>query len=141
MMTVYDKAKYHYDNDFPPQLSQDQAYVHIGFFLGWLIEKELCSEEFLEDYEEEIKAFKARELLSSRLFKMAAGVLASDMLNEEGNAFAASKYDSYMSDYLYILNQEDAESSYHVPDTWENYKLICEELDIVYEMWCQKRER
>ncbi|REK75111.1 hypothetical protein [Paenibacillus paeoniae] len=139
-MAVYDKAKYHYDNDFPKELSRDQAYVHSGFFLGWLIDRNLCSEEFLEDYEEEIKDFKARKLLSSQLFKKAAGVLASDMLNEVGNAFAESKYDSYMSDYLYVLNLEEVESVYHVPDTWDNYELICDELDIVYEMWCEKRE-
>jgi len=139
MMTVYDKAKYHDESVLLEQLAADQAYVHIGYFLGWLVDQELYSEEFLEDFEEEIEDFKARKLLSSQFFKKAAGVLASDMLNEEGNAFAASKYDSYLSDYLYVLNQEDAESVYHVPDTWENYELISSELDIVYQMWCEQR--
>ncbi|MCR8657813.1 DUF7832 domain-containing protein [Paenibacillus endoradicis] len=137
-MTAYDKAKYHYENDFPNELSQDQAYVHIGFFLGWLIEKDLCSEEFLEDFIEDIEAFKARKLTSPQLLKKAAGVLASDMLSEEGNAFTESGYDSYMSDYLYFLDQEDAESVYHVPDTWENYEMIRERLDEEYEIWSEK---
>ncbi|MNJ57646.1 hypothetical protein D3C77_532440 [compost metagenome] len=139
-MTVYDKAKYHYNGDFPEELSHDQAYVHIGFFLGWLIERNLCSTEFLNKYTEHIAAFKARDLLCSQLCKKTAGVLASDMLNEEGNAFAEKGYESYVSDYLYFVDHEDAESTYDVEDNWEHYEMVRDELDISYEMWCERRQ-
>jgi len=139
-MTVYDKAKYHYDGDFPAELSHDQAYVHIGFFLGWLVDKGLCSNEFLDKYRTDVEAFKARKLLSSQLCQKTAGVLAADMLNDEGNAFAERGYESYLSDYLFFVNHDDAESVYHVPDTWENYEMIQEQLDIKYEMWCERRK-
>lgn len=140
-MIVYDKAKYHYNGDFPAELSHDQAYVHIGFYLGWLVDKGLCSNEFLNKYRSDVEAFQARKLLGSQLCKKASGVLAADMLNEEGNAFAESNYRSDMSDYLYFVNQEDAESAYHVPDTWENYEMIQEQLDIDYEMWRERRNQ
>jgi hypothetical protein len=31
---VYDKAKYHYQGDFPNDISIDQSFVHTGMFLG-----------------------------------------------------------------------------------------------------------
>lgn len=139
-MTVYDKAKYHYNGDFPEGLSHDQAYVHIGFFLGWLIERNLCSTEFIDRYTETVEAFKARKLLCSQLCKKTAGVLAADMLSEEGNAFAEKGYESYLSDYLYFVNHEDAESVYEVEDNWEHYEMVRDELDISYEMWCDRRQ-
>src|SRR6478735_390289 len=43
MTTVYDKAKWHYEGDFPSNLSEKQAFVHTGMYLGWIIEENLYS--------------------------------------------------------------------------------------------------
>ncbi|MDM5319251.1 hypothetical protein RGT17_02390 [Bacillus altitudinis] len=43
---VYDKAKYHYDGEFPKDLSIEQAFVHTGMFLGWIIDKKILMEKF-----------------------------------------------------------------------------------------------
>ncbi|MHA7966882.1 DUF7832 domain-containing protein [Paenibacillus sp. CAU 1782] len=134
-MTVYDKAKYHYDGDFPRELDEFQAYVHTGFFLGWLVDRDMYSESFATNLEESIAEFKARALTGPQLYKKAAGVLAADMLNETGIAFADRHYDSYLLDYSYYVNHEDAESLYHVADTWEHYEMIREQLDDIYEDW------
>lgn len=134
-MTVYDKAKYHYNGDFPSDLDEFQAYVHTGFFLGWLVDHNLYSESFAQNYETWIAQFKARKLTGPQLYKKAAGVLAADMLNETGIAFADRYYDSYLLDYSYYVNHEDAESLYHVADTWEHYEMIQEQLDDIYEDW------
>src|SRR5262245_20687641 len=32
---VYDKAKYHYDGDYPKGLPRPQAFVHTGMLIGW----------------------------------------------------------------------------------------------------------
>jgi hypothetical protein len=45
---VYDKAKYHYDGKFPPELPTEQAFVHPGLYLGWLIDLNLYSADFAE---------------------------------------------------------------------------------------------
>ena len=36
---VYDKAKYHYSGDYPPDLPDEQAFVHTGFYLAWIIDR------------------------------------------------------------------------------------------------------
>ena len=58
--TVYDKAKWHYDGDYPSALAHSQAFVHTGMFLGWLIDHDLVSEEFVEDTSDGIGRFKRR---------------------------------------------------------------------------------
>ncbi|GGG03139.1 hypothetical protein GCM10010912_54840 [Paenibacillus albidus] len=71
-----------------------------------------------------------------QLYERAGGVLASHMLNEAGNVYTASRYDNYLSDYLFYLNLEDeVESPYHVPDTWENYEAIKFNLDEDFQYW------
>jgi hypothetical protein len=45
---VYDKAKYHYDGKFPPELPTEQAFVHTGLYLGWLVDLNLYSADFAE---------------------------------------------------------------------------------------------
>lgn len=41
---IYDKAKYHYEGDFPQELPMEQAFVHTGMFLGWVIDNNLFKE-------------------------------------------------------------------------------------------------
>ena len=38
---VFDKAKWHYEGNFPGDLDERQAFVHTGMFLGWIIDKDL----------------------------------------------------------------------------------------------------
>ena len=37
---VYDKAKWHFGGEFPKELNNFQGYVHTGFYLTWIIEKD-----------------------------------------------------------------------------------------------------
>ncbi|MGP6149634.1 hypothetical protein LZP85_08860 [Priestia flexa] len=64
MTTVYDKAKWHYEGDFPEDLDEDQGFVHTGMYLGWVIDdNNLYSEEFHQAPSNEI-AKVHQELLS-----------------------------------------------------------------------------
>ena len=36
--TIYDNAKSHFLGNFPDSLPIEQAYVHIGMYLGWIID-------------------------------------------------------------------------------------------------------
>ena len=65
---VYDKAKYHYEGDFPQELPMEQAFVHTGMFLGWIIDNHLFSDEFLEETEEEINKFKLRKMTGTQVY-------------------------------------------------------------------------
>ena len=43
MSEVYDKAEYHFGGQWPDGLPEEQAYVHTGMFLGWLMQRGLVS--------------------------------------------------------------------------------------------------
>ncbi|MEK5232007.1 hypothetical protein MHB42_09550 [Lysinibacillus sp. FSL K6-0232] len=137
MVIVYDKAKYHIEGDFPANLAIKQAYVHTGMFVGWLIDNQLYSEELEEDGWEEIVHFQARRLTGTELYQAWDGVLTDDMLNREGNAFAASYFDfeqgCYLQDYEETFASYD--SLYAVEDTWENYWTLKAVIDQRYQEW------
>jgi hypothetical protein len=46
---VYDKAKWHFDGDFPKELDDFQGYVHTGMFLGWLVDNGLKVRKGISD--------------------------------------------------------------------------------------------
>lgn len=138
---VYDKAKYHYDGDFPKGLQRKQAFVHTGMFIGWLIEHDMIAKEFLD----ETQGFRERKLTGAQVYKAWDGCLTSDVLTDEGNAFAKYYYDGaggqggpYFEDYGVAL-VGDLPSLYHVKDTWENYDTIRKQIDQRYEDW--KRQK
>lgn len=134
---VYDKAKYHYDGEFPAGLPDEQAFVHTGIFLGWIVEHKLYSDDFAEDAEQ-IEAFINRKMTGAKLYEWFDGVLKDDMLNDEGNAFAMHYFNlekgAYMRDYTQVLCQ-DLPSEYHVKDTWDNYDKMKRRIEQRYNEW------
>jgi hypothetical protein len=140
--TVFDKAKWHYEGDYPAGLDEHQAFVHTGLFLGWIIDAGLYSEEFAEDCAKEIRRFKARKLTGPGVYRAADGVFADDMLNEEGLAFTRAYFDfekgKYLKDYEKLLSA-GLPSMYHVPDTWESYDTLKPQIDKRYAAWQKKR--
>ena len=133
---VYDKAKWHYEAD--QSLPEENAYTHSGMFLAWLIGKDLLASEFAEDFQTEIQRLRERRITPGSFFQFVDGVLASDMLNEEGNAFAASYFEfekgQYLGDYDELLVRQ-LPSPYHVADTWENYERLKQRIDERYSAW------
>jgi len=140
---VYDKAKYHYNGDFPKDLSRNQAFVHTGMFVGWLIEHDMVA----EDFRKETQGFKERKITGAQVYKAWDGCLISGALNDEGNSFAKYYYDgaegkggAYFEDYEAAL-LKDLPSMYHVEDTWQNYDTISKKIDQRYEAWKRKNRR
>lgn len=138
---VFDKAKWHYEGKYPTDLDEDQAFVHTGLFLGWIINAGLYSEEFADDFSKEIRRFKARKLTGPSVYRAADGVFVDDMLNEEGLAFAQAYFDletgKYIQDYEKLLTAK-LPSMYHVPGTWESYDAIKPQIDKRYAAWRKK---
>ena len=136
-MAVYDKARWHCEGDFPKGLPTTQGYVHIGFYLGWIIDRGLAGSLLLEDFADEVAQYRTHAITSTRLLQITDGVLDDQMLSEEGDRFTAHYYgDSdggYLSDYLATFPQ--MESLYHVEDTTENFEAIKKKRDVRYEAW------
>lgn len=65
----YDKAKYHFDSVIEEGLPLSQAYIHTGFYLGWLIDNNLLDEEFKEDFAESLALFTRREITALSFLK------------------------------------------------------------------------
>jgi hypothetical protein len=136
---VYDKAKWHYEGDFPEDQDSFQAYIHTGMFLGWLIDNNLVSEDFRDDFWHEIKDFQDGELTGPAVFlRCCDGVLTIDQLSETGNRFALSYFEfehgQYLKDYEEVVGQ-GLPSIYHVDDTWENYDKLKAVLNTRFAEW------
>ena len=139
---VYDKAKYHYGGQFHPNQTMEQALVHTGMYLGWIIDTGLYSEELAED-QETIGAFMAREITGPQVYQKYNGCFTGNMLNNEGNSFSQFYFDiesgRYLADYEDTLCQ-DLPSRYHVKDTWENYHKIKAVIDMRY-LECKQKSK
>ena len=135
---VYDKAKYHYEGKFPKDLPIEQAYVHTGMFLGWIIDANLHSKELQDECAQQIELFRKRKLSPVKIYVWWDGVLTDEMLNDEGNKFAHYYFDfskgKFPTDYDEVLCAE-VPTLYHVRDTWENYNKLKKRIDSRYEEW------
>ncbi len=125
---VYDKAKWHYDNDYPKHLDDFQAYIHTGMFITWAILNNLISAQYIENYSSSIDSVKQGTMSGAKFFEIYLdGTLSSNALSEEGNAFAykyLNKDDNlYLKDYIDCFTKH-LPSEYHVQDFLENYKKI-----------------
>ncbi len=132
---VYDKAKYHYDGDFPKDLPRENGGTHIGMFVAWAIHRGLVSPELAAEAPEEIQAVLARQKTGRELiFSYLDESVGDDELNDEGQAFGKSYYASntYGKDYEKLLGRD---SCYRVEDTWENFDLIAAMIDKRYVKW------
>lgn len=141
-LDVYDKAKWHFGGNFPEDLDIFQGYVHTGMFVGWLIDNDLMSEEYMQDcvFTEQ---FKKRELTGPQLFeKCGDGVLMLEDISHLGNQFALEYFNfdigQYLNDYEITLGQ-NLPSLYYVKDSWENYNKIKQVIDKRFEEWKAKK--
>ncbi|MVN87280.1 hypothetical protein GO986_10905 [Deinococcus sp. HMF7620] len=129
----YDKAKWHYDGDFPPELPPSQGFVHTGMFISWLAGRNLLADGLAAE------AIRTRQQTGAQVFEAWGGVLTSEMLTAEGNAFARHYYASetgggeYLNDYFNLF--DDLPSFYHVPDTWDNAARVAGLIDERYAEW------
>jgi hypothetical protein len=134
---VFDKAKWHYGGNFPMGLNPYHAYIHTGFFIGWLITNKLIVPPLLEEHKIEINQFLDRKITAPQLYRdQLDGVFDSEYLTEEGINFTSSYYDrgDYLNDYEQKLALS-LESLYNVEDTWDNYLTIIAVIDEKYKKW------
>lgn len=136
---AYDKAKYHYETIEEFGLPAEHACNPATFFLSWLIKNRLMSRRFERDGQSELALYLAGRMpINTLYYQRCDGCLMSDMLNDEGNAFAISYFDfqrgQYLQDYKTHL-QKDLQSEFHVEYTPENERLIHTVIDKRYGEW------
>lgn len=140
---VYDKAKYHRESVELAGLDEVQAEVHTAYFLGWLIDTDLLSDEMRDECAELIADYKSRKKTAIDVYGWWDCCLVDDMLSDDGNAFAQSYFDftngQYLADYADLLVQ-DLPSEFHVPYTWENYDIIRLQIDRRYAKWRESQK-
>jgi hypothetical protein len=134
--SIYDNAKTHFLGNFPQALPIEQAYVHIGIYLGWVIERELYSEYFAEEASCQIFRFKRKEISCTILSELWDGYLGHEFFNKEGNMFTYFYYGGglYHSDYKTLV-AKNLPSVYHVDDSWKNYEAMKQQLDFRFDSW------
>lgn len=134
--SIYDNAQKHFLGNFPKQLPIEQAYVHIGIYLGWIIEKELYSEYFEDEADTQIFRFKNRQISCTILAEVWDGYLGHELFNEEGNIFTYYYYGGglYHKDYQSVLATK-LPSIYHVNDEWPSFDKMSGLIDQRYADW------
>ena len=136
---VFDKAKWHLNENFPLELSSYQAYIHTGLYIGWLIKNKLISREFEIQNSGEITRFIQGEISPVRLYHdQMDGVFTSNDVNLEGYNFTKSYFDfengQYLTDYENALAQ-NLPSLFNVEDTKNNFQIISALIDNNYKNW------
>ena len=134
--SIYDNAKSHFLGNFPSDLPIEQAYVHIGIYLGWIIENEHYSEYFEDEADIQIYRFKNRQISCTILSEIWDGYLGYELFNEDGNLFTYYYYGSgiYRKDYETHL-AKSLPSIYHVKDSWENYDIMARQISHRFQEW------
>jgi hypothetical protein len=148
MAESYDKAKWHFEGDYPEDLPPENGGTHIGMFLAWTILNGLEGEPHRKESKRDLTRVRNRKMTGRDfLFRNCDGVLTEEDLNDEGNAFARSYfadpdrggYGKYMADYAKALDTAALPSEYHVEDTWENYDKLAALIDRRYAAWRKKQ--
>jgi len=132
----YDLARNHFLGDFPASLPIEKAYLHIGIYMGWIIDNDLYSEYFEDEASTEIYRFKRREIGCIILAEIWDGALSHELFSDETNLFTFYYYAGgiFKKDYAEVLVKSH-KTIYHVDDTWENFDRISKRITERFVEW------
>ena len=136
-MAYIDCADWHSGGAYPPELPSDNAGTHIGMYLAWIILRDLCSKELIQQSADTYDWVRSREVTGrDLLFTKLDGKFSDELLSPEGSAFTRSYYQTngYANDYDRVLGA-DLPTLYHVKDTWENFQKLAPVLDDRLAAW------
>jgi hypothetical protein len=89
-------------DDFPEDVPEENGATHIGMFLTWAIDKGLFVDPAIPP---EVVQSVRKRAMSGRdlLLNSYDGRLLSEILDDEGAAFAAKHYDGFLKDFQRLL--------------------------------------
>jgi len=133
---AYDKSKWHYDTISEFGLPLIFASHHIAYFMKWLIENNLMSEDFNQFSASKLSEFKKGSISALDLYISEGECLVDDMISDRGNEFALFYYEgrTYSEDYARTL-QNGLDSEYRIPFTDENYSTLKVVIDRRFADW------
>jgi len=138
---VYDKAKYHDETVHSFRLPEAHSCYHTVYFLRWLIEHGLMSDDFQAGNGPRYADGTCNEAVMET-YAWWDYCLVDDMLSEDGNAFAQFYFDfdkgQYIHDYTKLL-KGNLPSEFHIPLTEENYQKLKAVIDQRYTDWKARR--
>ncbi|RAV21217.1 hypothetical protein [Paenibacillus contaminans] len=141
---VFDKAKWHYEGDFPQELDSYQAYVPSGMFIAWVIKNDLTGKRSRKDDAADIELVKRNEMTGAQFFRRNwDGVLSSKELSDEADSFAREYLDIHNDLYTAVdftnVLAAGLPTIYHVEDSFENYRKIEPIITERYRDWKRRR--
>lgn len=142
-MGSIDRADWHYGNDFPKSLPEENGGTHIGMYLNWIIDNDLIGEIHIIESKNGIEKVKTGEITGRDfLFDYCDGKFWNQELNELGLEFTESYYSSnkYFRDYSNVL-AKDLDNIYEVKDNRQNYTIIKEKLDQRFKKWNSQKNK
>lgn len=140
----YDDADWHTGGNFPTDLSPSAAATHIGMFVGWAVLNGLAGDMHTVDFGAELETLKSRAITPGAWLLDACDAKFTDEdLNCDGNKFALAYYGnennlhtragSFLADYANTF--PDAETLYHIPDSWETFDAIAPVVRSRFDAW------
>ena len=99
----------------------ERAAVPLGMYVGWLAQHHLLSDALSEAAGSLVTRVRYREITGSELaLSGCGGVLESQHLNAEGQAFTEHYYPRYLDEF----REEFGGDPYAVADDWDHYDRI-----------------
>jgi hypothetical protein len=126
----YDDTEYHEEAAIEAGQPAEHGATHIGLFLSWLVRHDLHEPELFDD--RDLAEVRAGTMPGSDLLGLVDGKLLSDMLTDEGNAFAGARYDAYLDAYGTLFA---AEADYSIADDAAAEAKVNPLLDGMYADW------
>lgn len=136
-----DAAKHHRaaaPGDADPAL----AFLHAGYFLGWIVERGWLSEALATDRRVRAAAsrVRTRRMTGLELVRDHLGdAVHADQLSPEAREFAADEYDAYLADYARLLEGRGQEL-YRAKHSWATAGAVQALLDKRFRAWRKLRD-
>lgn len=133
----FDDWDWHIGTALPPGVPDLQGSVHIGMFLGWILDS-VRESEILQQYSiSEIDAFRRRVMTGSEVLRNACdGKLTDDDVEPSIIGFVVAYYgsDQYIEDYESVIS-DGLESPYLVCDEWIVFDKVKRMIDARFREW------
>lgn len=139
---IVDCLDWHY-GDYPTNVDKENAGIHMGMYLSWIINSELESEELARLYSDDINKIRNRQMTGKEfLISNCKGILNDKFICKLAREFTLGYYLSsredycqYLGDYIDTFLSEGIISLYSLDDSWENYDKIAKIISNRYEKW------
>jgi hypothetical protein len=127
---MYDKLDWHVDAALEAGQPEEHGFVHIGFYLAWLIRHDLHEPSWFPP--EHVAALKAGEMSGSDLADDIDAKLGSAEMSPEGRAFSDARYRRYLEAYAQAFADVP---DYGVADEPPNEVKAAAVIDDLYASW------